>query len=137
MEIGLVSCTKTKRDEPAPPEDLYEPSALFRKVRAYCRATHDEWYVLSAKHGLLEPEGPQIEPYDETLTTAPVQERREWASEVADDLDAAGLLTSNTSLVIHAGKALRGTAAPSCRETSRSRTADRGTHDRGDTRVVQ
>lgn len=105
LEVGLVSCTKTKRDEPSQPKDLYDPSALFRKVRAYCQQTHDEWYVLSAKHGLLDPDGPPIEPYDETLTNAPVAQKREWAGRVAAELDEAGLLTPNTELVIHAGKA--------------------------------
>ncbi|WP_134671709.1 DUF6884 domain-containing protein [Halorussus marinus] len=105
MQVGLVSCTKTKRDAPAPPKDLYDPSSLFRKARAYCRQTHDEWYVLSAKHGLLDPDGPPIEPYDETLTTAPVARRREWADQVATDLDDHGLLTADTEPVVHAGKA--------------------------------
>jgi hypothetical protein len=61
-EVGLVSCTKSKTDHSAPPKDLYEPSALFRKARRYCKDTHDEWYILSAKHGLLEPDGPPIDP---------------------------------------------------------------------------
>ena len=50
-QIGLVSCTKSKRGEPALPRDLHEPSALFRKARAYCEQHHDAWYVLSAKQG--------------------------------------------------------------------------------------
>ena len=60
-EIGLISCTKSKRDEPAPPRDLYEPSTLFQKAREYCENTYDEWYILSAKHGLLDPDGPPID----------------------------------------------------------------------------
>ena len=105
MQVGLVSCTKAKCDHPAPPRDLYEPSTLFCKARAYCERHHDEWYVLSAKHGLLVPDGPEIEPYDETLTDAGVEERRAWADRVADDLDAEGLLSSEIELVVHAGRA--------------------------------
>lgn len=104
-QIGLVSCTKSKRDEPALPRDLYEPSALFRKARAYCNRHHDTWYILSAKHGLLEPDSHEIAPYDETLTTATVDERQAWAAQVEEQLDEAGLLTDETELVIHAGKA--------------------------------
>ena len=105
MQVGLLSCTKAKREHPAPPRDLYEPSALFRKARAYCEQNHDEWYVLSAKHGLLAPDAPEIEPYDETLTDTGVDERRAWAEQVADELDAEGLLSPEIELVVHAGRA--------------------------------
>jgi hypothetical protein len=63
------------------------------------------WYVLSAKHGLLEPDGPEIKSYDETLTDATVGRRREWAGRVAEQLADAGLLDEDSVLVIHAGKA--------------------------------
>lgn len=65
-EIGLVSCVKSKQDEPAPPADLYT-SDYFEKMRGYAEKHHDEWYILSAKHDLLEPDGDPIAPYDETL----------------------------------------------------------------------
>lgn len=105
MEIGLISCTKSKRDHPAQPKDLYMESTLFSKARAYADRVHDEWYVLSAKHHLLDPDGPPIEPYEETLTTATVEQRRAWAQTVYDQLSANGLLKPDTTLVIHAGKA--------------------------------
>ncbi len=31
-EIGLVSCTKAKHEQPAPPGELYSPSTLFSKA---------------------------------------------------------------------------------------------------------
>ena len=117
-EIGLVSCTKSKLDEPARPRDLYEPSALFRKAREYCETTHDDWYILSAKHGLLKPDGPQIEPYDETLTTASVATRREWAADVAEELQEEGLLKEDIELYIHAGKAYYEELLPHLEETA-------------------
>ncbi|MFC6768623.1 DUF6884 domain-containing protein [Natrinema soli] len=104
-EIGLVSCTKTKREQPVPPGELYSPSTLFSKARRYCERHHDNWYVLSAKHHLLEPDGPSIEPYDETLTGARVARKREWSQTVYDQLKAADLLESDITLVFHAGKA--------------------------------
>ncbi|SEP08457.1 hypothetical protein SAMN04487948_11380 [Halogranum amylolyticum] len=85
-EVGLASCTKSKRDAPAKPRDLYDTPTLFTKVRSYVDATHDEWYVLSAKHHLLDPAGAEIDPYDETLTTAGVEARREWATVVCEQL---------------------------------------------------
>ena len=105
MEIGLISCTKSKRNQPAQPQELYMESPLFRKVRAYAERVHDEWYILSAKHHLLEPDGPPIAPYEETLTNAGINQRHKWAQTVYDQLTANDLLQSGTTLVIHAGKA--------------------------------
>lgn len=105
MEVGLISCTKSKRDGPTQPKDLYLESPLFRKARAYAERVHDDWWILSAKHHLLDLDGPPIEPYEETLTTATVEQRREWAQIVYDQLTANDLLKPDTTLVIHAGKA--------------------------------
>lgn len=74
-EIGLVSCTKTKLEEPARPRELYSPSSLFSKASDYCEREHDAWFVLSAKYGLLDPDGPPVEPYDETFIYMTVDER--------------------------------------------------------------
>lgn len=105
MEIGLVSCTKRKKESAAKPKDLYEPSALFRKAREYVEQNHDEWYVLSAKHHMLNPEGPAIEPYDETLTSTGVDDRRSWSQTVIEQLEDRELLVEDNTLVIHAGAA--------------------------------
>ena len=102
-EIGLVSCVKTKRDEPTTPKTLYT-SDYFEKMRAYAEEHHDDWWILSAKHGLLDPQGDAIAPYDETLTGARVAEKREWTERVIEQLDEEGLLTEGVTLVLHAGR---------------------------------
>lgn len=104
MEVGLVSCTKSKLDEAALPKDLYTKSAYFRKARAYSEQNHNCWYILSAKHHLLKPDGPKIEPYDETLTDVGKEERRKWAETAVDQLDSENLLRDDVTLVIHAGR---------------------------------
>jgi hypothetical protein len=104
MDIGLVSCTKSKREQAAEPADLYMPSAFFSKAREYVEANHDGWYILSAKHHLLDPSGPSIEPYDETLSGAPIARKREWAETVYDQLEDEGLLHDGNRLVFHAGR---------------------------------
>lgn len=103
-EIGLVSCTKSKRDRAARPADLYMESAFFRKARAYVEANHDAWYILSAKHELLEPDGPPIEPYEETLSGAAVDRKGAWSERVFAQLEAIGVLTADHRLVFHAGR---------------------------------
>lgn len=102
-KTGLVSCVKTKRDEPAVPRNLYT-SSYFEKMRDYAEQNHDEWWILSAKHGLLHPDGEPIEPYDETLSGARVARKREWAEKVSEQLDEKGLLSGDMTLVLHAGK---------------------------------
>jgi hypothetical protein len=104
MEIGLVSCTKAKADSASTPRELYEPSALFRKARIYAEKNHDEWYVLSAKCHVLDPDGPIIEPYDRTLNNASVEERQKWSQNVLEQLRERDLLAEGSTLVIHAGK---------------------------------
>jgi len=62
------------------------------------------WYVLSAKYNVLDPDGSPIEPYDETLNNAGVEERREGAGPSSDSYGSATCSRRGT-LVIHAGKA--------------------------------
>ena len=102
-QIGLVSCVKTKRDESAAPKNLYT-SDYFEKMRSYAEQHHDDWWILSAQHGLLDPDDEPIAPYDKTLTGARKAEKREWSEKVAEQLDDEGLLTDGTTLVLHAGK---------------------------------
>lgn len=104
MEIGLVSCTKSKRDRAARPKELYMESVFFRKAREYVEANHDTWYIISAKHHLLEPNGDRIEPYEETLSGAPVATKREWAETVFNQLRGEGVLMDGNRLVFHAGQ---------------------------------
>ena len=118
MEIGLVSCTKSKRDQPAKPADLYTESAFFRKAREYVEANHDDWYILSAKHHLTDPYGPPIEPYNETLSGAPVNTKREWAETVYDQLREEGLLVAKNRLVFHAGRDYYDELLPLLKETA-------------------
>lgn len=79
-------------------------SAFFRKAREYIEANHDSWYILSAKHHLLDPNGPPIDPYDKTLSGAPVDRKREWSRTVFDQLQGEGLLREGNRLVFHAGR---------------------------------
>nr|WP_254267805.1 DUF6884 domain-containing protein [Halorussus aquaticus] len=77
-------------------------SVLFEKARNHCERFHDSWYVLSAKHGLLEPDGSKIEPYDLALSDLDAEERRKWGSEVVTELRQQNV--TDDRLVIHAGK---------------------------------
>ena len=83
-KIVLVACVKEKNARPMPARDLYS-SDWFQKASAYAERMADEWYVLSARHGLVAPDT-VIAPYDETLNNMPVAARRAWARRVLGDL---------------------------------------------------
>lgn len=69
------------------------------------------WFILSAKHGLLDPER-MTEPYDKTLNTMGAVERREWAETVMDALHPR--LAGVRSVVIFAGEVTDNTSSRNC-----------------------
>lgn len=102
-EIGLVSCTKSKREEAAQPAELSMPSTFFSDpIRTLKRITTAGTYFPRKTH-LLDPSG-TINTYDETLTGAPAGPKREWASVVYDQLEDKGLLDDDNRLVFHTGR---------------------------------
>ena len=78
--IALVGCSASKRAFSAPARDLYT-GALFRYARAYAEACCDHWYILSARHGLVDPDT-EIEPYDQSLAGMSGREREAWGDGV-------------------------------------------------------
>lgn len=105
VRIGLVGCVKTKLDRRVPAKDLYT-SPLFRGRRAFVEASCEQWFILSAKHGLLSP-AEEVEPYDETLKAGSPQERRAWAERVLHKLDAVRPSVNGDVFEIHAGSEYR------------------------------
>ena len=110
----LLGCVKSKVDHRAPARDLY-CSRLWQQRRAYAEASDLPWLILSAKHGLVEPDQ-VLTPYDLALRELPAAERRRWGEHVAADLsDRFGALTRAT-FEVHAGAPYRDAiAAPLAR----------------------
>src|SRR5205823_5951243 len=86
---------------PAPARELYA-SPLFRLASRFCSATCDRWFVLSARHGLVDPQH-VIEPYDVTLPGLNRAGREAWACRVVGQLRRRGLLGSGHRFLLHAG----------------------------------
>lgn len=82
--VGLVACCSQKGSSPCAAKQLYL-SSLFRKARAWTEKHCDEWYILSAEHGLLAPNA-VIAPYDRTLNRMTASERRAWGERVWQQL---------------------------------------------------
>jgi len=99
--IGLVGCVKKKLRAPARAQDLYT-SPLFRGRRQFVEASCDEWWILSAKHGLVDPRE-ELHPYDVTLNTMGVGERREWSQRVLEQIRAQIDPSISDVFEIHAG----------------------------------
>jgi len=102
-KIVLVSCVSKKDDKPQPAADLYQ-SHWFKKASAYAKQIGDEWYILSAKHGLIDPTE-VIAPYDVTLNNMKSSDRKLWAKNVFEKLK--DLLSPGDEIVFLAGTKYR------------------------------
>lgn len=101
--LVLVSCVKSKLAFAAPARELYT-SAWFRKARDIVEASGAHWLVLSSRYGLIAPDA-IIAPYDYTMNTLGVAERRAWAVDVLDKLLPE--LTGQRRIVMFAGMRYR------------------------------
>jgi hypothetical protein len=99
--IGLVGCVKEKRRTAAAAKDLYT-SPLFVGRRRAVERSCDQWFVLSALHGLVDPDQ-RIEPYDVTLNTMAREQRRRWAAGVVQALQARLGTLQGHHFELHAG----------------------------------
>jgi hypothetical protein len=82
--LVLVSCVKSKHGTRKPAKDLYT-SPWFQGARVFAEAAGAPWLVLSSKYGLARPDE-VIAPYDYTLNTLGVADRKAWAARVLDKL---------------------------------------------------
>lgn len=106
--VALVSCAKSKRPCISAASDLYT-STLFRGMRRYAEQYADNWYILSAKHGVLAPTD-RVAPYEKTLIKMLKSERDCWASRVRDQL--LQLLPRATKVIVLAGQRYRADLIP-------------------------
>jgi hypothetical protein len=104
--VYLVACVKTKATHPCPAKDLYR-SPWFRKARRYVEATGAKWFILSAAHGLLDPDQ-VVAPYDATLSTANRATRLIWSQRVHNQLLAKRIMPGLVGpIVFLAGESYR------------------------------
>jgi hypothetical protein len=103
--VILLGCVKTKLDRPAPAKDLY-CSTLWKRRRAYAETSGEPWFILSAKHGLVDPEQ-QLAPYDLGLGDLSPDDRREWGERVVSALERRHGTLEDISFEIHAGALYR------------------------------
>jgi len=112
MRIGLLECGRKKRAVKSKAKDLYI-SPYFLKGRRYVERCYDKWFILSAKHRLLNPET-EIEPYDETLKEKSAEARRLWSAETFSQIKKELVEPEKYELFFHAGKEYRHYLIPLC-----------------------
>ncbi|CAE6887948.1 DUF6884 domain-containing protein [Paraburkholderia domus] len=103
LTVNLVSCVGKKLDRASPAKDLYG-STLFRLARRYVERRQGVWFILSAKYGLVAPDQ-RVEPYDQTLNSMKVADRRAWAHRVQQQMDTE--IPSGGRCVVLAGNRYR------------------------------
>tara|TARA_R110002049_G_scaffold198475_5_gene368491 strand:+ start:1413 stop:2672 length:1260 start_codon:yes stop_codon:yes gene_type:complete len=106
--VCLVACTSRKGDQPAKAEFIYK-SPLFSAARNFAEMRANQWFILSAKHGLLAPDD-VVEPYNESLLNKSDSQRREWAERVHQALLTR--IPDGAQIIFLAGSAYRTHLAP-------------------------
>lgn len=104
-KIALVACTKRKLSGPVAARDLYI-SPLFKKSRGWAEQNCDEWYILSAKYGLVHPLKHLVR-YEKTLNSMSSQKKKEWAQNVFRQMKKAGVIKPGVQLVWLAGQSYK------------------------------
>lgn len=103
--IGLVGCVKTKADRPRQAKDLYR-SSLFSGRRAYVERHCDEWWILSAGHGLVHPDT-VLSPDDVCMADLDSLARRRWSASMIGSIRAQLRPAPGTIFELHAGSMFR------------------------------
>lgn len=102
MKVVLIACCKTKASGKMPAKDLYQ-GTLFKNSLEYAQTLHpDRFYILSAEHHLL-PLDKEIGYYQNTLNDKSVQEKKEWAAIVLEQMKQEGLDLQNDEFIVLAG----------------------------------
>lgn len=106
MRVGLVGCVKSKRPGRCEAKNLYT-STLFQGRRAFVERSCDRWFILSAKHGRVDPDE-VLDSYDECLADLGRAARRAWSAKVLQQLEKALGPLNDHEFEIHAGADYRG-----------------------------
>lgn len=106
----MLGCVKLKCNEPAPARELYT-SPLWNKRRAYAEASGTSWLILSAKHGVLDPDE-LVAPYDLALAELGPAARRIWGQRAVEELERRLDGLADMILEVHAGALYRRAIEP-------------------------
>tara|TARA_Y100000593_G_scaffold13994_3_gene26185 strand:+ start:12439 stop:12846 length:408 start_codon:yes stop_codon:yes gene_type:complete len=98
-KIGLISCVSKKQIGNHKAKDLYI-SSLFKKSKKFVEKFYDNYYILSAKYGLLD-KNEYIDNYNLTLNNMDHKKRQLWSIYVAKQI--SNKISKQDQLFILAG----------------------------------
>jgi hypothetical protein len=101
-KIGLISCVSKKRIGNYKAEDLYI-SPLFKYSKFYIKNTCDDFFILSAKYGLLKPDR-IINNYELSVNNFSEVQRRIWSDNIIDQFKDFIINFKECKFYILAGK---------------------------------
>lgn len=84
LTVLIVSCGKRKSTIPCKAKDMYN-SYRFQMVKSIAEQNDLQWFILSAKYGLLAPDI-VIDPYDLCLMDCSKEYQLGWANNILDKL---------------------------------------------------
>ena len=103
--IALISCGKNKLTKNSAAKDLYVGD-LFKKARMYSEKHHDQYFILSALHELLDPET-KIDPYNYTLNDLSKDQILAWSNNVFEQVVRIVGESKDIEISIYAGDKYR------------------------------
>jgi len=77
VRVALIGCGKRKGSKAVRAKDLYT-GPLFALARRYAERRCDAFLILSAKHGVVDPDR-VLGPYEQSMGSLTRAERAEWA----------------------------------------------------------
>lgn len=104
LTLALIACSAEKLTQlgPVPARELYQGD-LFKKSVAWAELQGYTWAVLSAKHGLVEPDT-ELEPYDFSIKDLSDTEAWQWMTQVTQQLktllESAGITPSKQIKIV-------------------------------------
>lgn len=108
--VLLLGCVKLKLDRRARAKDLYR-SPLWRGRHAYAESSGHPWFILSARHGLVEPDD-ELDPYDMALADLTADQRSQWGDDVVAALETGLGRLAGVTFEMHAGGVYRRAIEP-------------------------
>lgn len=75
--LFVIGCGRHKKKKPTLAKDLYT-SDRFKRSKSIASNVGSSFFVLSAKHGLLQPDQ-LVEPYDVDICTLDAEIKAQWA----------------------------------------------------------
>jgi hypothetical protein len=100
FDLLLVTCVYEKADRPCAAKDLYR-SPYFERLRRYAERHAKPWFIVSAEHGLVQPDE-WLAPYDRYLPDTPPWYQEVWGSWVVARLRLLAGDLADRTVEVHA-----------------------------------